>query len=131
MPADVHRLQEQFKRWRAGRRRSQRIPSELWEASTKLCKTYSIHRVSRWLHLNYMALRKRASRRSTPRSCRPKANFVEWSLPSGSLPGISTAEYVVEVPGPEDAAQRIHVRGASISEVAALARALRTAGSGG
>jgi hypothetical protein len=37
----------------------------------------------------------------------------------------------VEVPSAGDVAQRIHVRGASISEVAALARALRAAGSEG
>jgi len=37
----------------------------------------------------------------------------------------------VEVPTTGDAAQRIHVRGASISEVAELARALRANGSAG
>jgi hypothetical protein len=41
----------------------------------------------------------------------------------------SSAEYVVEVAGGEDGAQRIHVRGASVSEVAALARALRPSAS--
>jgi len=40
---------------------------------------------------------------------------------------VSSAEYVVEVPSRGDVAQRIHVRGASVSEVAALARALRAA----
>jgi hypothetical protein len=37
----------------------------------------------------------------------------------------------VEVPLSGDAAQRIHVRGANVSEVAALARALRANGSAG
>jgi hypothetical protein len=37
----------------------------------------------------------------------------------------------VEVASQGDAAQRIHVRGASILEVAALARALRAAGNAG
>ncbi|MFH1438074.1 MAG: hypothetical protein ABIJ56_20365 [Pseudomonadota bacterium] len=47
----------------------------------------------------------------------------------GSLHG-STAEYVVELSGQGDGAQRIHVRGANVSEVAALARALCADGSG-
>jgi hypothetical protein len=37
----------------------------------------------------------------------------------------------VEVPSPGDAAQRVHVRSASVGAVAALARALRAAESAG
>jgi hypothetical protein len=128
VPAEVRREQKQFKRWRAGKRGSRRIPPGLWEAAAKLCETYSVHRVSRWLHLNHTALQKRAGKQPGPRSCRPKPNFVEWSLPAGSLPGVSSVEYVVEVPGRRDVAQCIHVRGASVSEVAALVRALGAEG---
>ena len=78
-----------------------------------------------------MTLKKLLGRRCAPRSVRPEARFVEWRLPAEGLPGSSSAEYVMEVPSPGDAAQRIHVRGASISEVAALARALRAAGNAG
>ena len=85
VPAEVRREQEQFKLWRAGKHGRERIPSSLWGAAAKLCGTYSVHRVSRWLHLNHTALQKRAGRRSSSRSCPPKPSFVEWSLPAGSL----------------------------------------------
>lgn len=130
LPAEVRSEQKRFIRWRAGKRRSERIPLELWTAAAKLCETYSVHRVSRWLHLNHTALQKRVGRCSNPRSFRSKPNFVEWNLPAGSLTGVSSAEYVVEVPSPGDAAPRIHIRGASVAEVAALARALRADGVG-
>jgi hypothetical protein len=131
VPAEVRREQQQFRRWRVGKQGPERIPPALWGAAVKLCATYSVHRVSRWLHLNHTALQKRAGKRSNSSSCRPKPSFVEWSLPEGNPPAVSSAEYVVEVPSPGDAAQRVHVRGASVGEVAALARALRAAESAG
>ena len=130
--ADVQRLRERFGRWRTNKGAGpEPIPPKLWEAAVKLCRTHGVSRVSGWLRLHYTALKKRLGKRSSPSSVRPQPRFVEWQLPAGGLPGSSAAEYVVEVPGPGDAAQRIHVRGASISEVAALARALRAAGSAG
>ena len=126
VPAEVRRMQEQFEHWRAGKQARERIPLRLWEAAAKLCKAHSIHRVSRWLHLNHTALQGRAGGRLGPR--RPKRAFVEWGLPTGIVPVTSSAEYVVEVSGLADGAQRIHVRGASVLEVAALAKALRTDG---
>lgn len=132
VPADIHRLQERFGRWRANKGAGPKpIPPKLWEAAIKLCGTYGVSRVSRWLRLHYTTLNERLGRRCAPRSVRPQPRFVEWRLPAGGLPGSSSAEYVMEIPSPGDAAQRIHVRGASISEVAALARALRAAGNVG
>lgn len=132
VPADVQRLQEQFGHWRANKGAGpEPIPPKLWEAAVKLCRTHGVSRVSGWLRLHYTALKKRLGRRCAPRSARPEARFVEWQLPAEGLPGSSSAEYVVEVPSPGDAAQRIHVRGASVAEVAALARALRAAENAG
>jgi hypothetical protein len=132
VPAEVHRLQERFGRWRTNKGAGpEPIPPKLWEAAVKLCRTHGVSRVSRWLRLHHTTLKKRLGKRSCPSSVRRQPRFVEWRLPAGGLPASSAAEYVVEVPSPGDAAQRIHVRGASIPEVAALARALRAAGSAG
>lgn len=126
VPAEVSGVEERFERWRSGKQGQERIPPRLWEAAAKLCRIYSVHRVSRWLRINHTALQKRALRRSLPGPSRPKAAFVEWRLPAETLPRASSAEYVVEAPGREGGGQRIHVRGASVGEVAALARALRS-----
>lgn len=126
VPADIHRLQERFGRWRAKKGAGRKpIPSKLWEAAVKLSRTHGVSRVSRWLRLHHTTLKKRLGRRCALGSVRPQPRFVEWRLPVGGLPGISAAEYIVEVPSAGDAAQRVHVRGASVSEVVALARALR------
>jgi len=126
MPADVQKLQERFARWRENKEAAaEPIPARLWEAAVKLCRTYRVSQLSRWLRLHHTTLQKRASRRSSPRSSRLRPNFVEWNLPAGNSAGVSSAEYVVEAPVGEDATQRVHVRGASVSEVAALALALR------
>jgi hypothetical protein len=129
MPAEVCRVVEQFDLWRAGKQGRERIPARLWEAAAKLCGAHSLHRVARWLGMNHTAPRDRAGRRSGACPSQPKPAFVEWSLPVGVLPRASSAEYVVEVGG--RGAQRIHVRGASVGEVAALALALKSDGSGG
>ena len=132
VPADVHRLQERFGRWRKNKGAGpEPIPPKLWKAAVKLCRTHGVSRVSRWLRLHHTTLKKRLGKRSRPSAVRPRPRFVEWRLPAGGLPGSSSAEYVVEVPSAGDAAQRIHVRGASVAEVAALARSLRAAGGAG
>lgn len=132
VPADIQQLQKRFGHWRTNKAaRAEPIPSKLWEAAVKLCRTHGVSRVSMWLRLHHAKLKKGLGRRTAPRSVRPQPRFVEWRLPAEGLPGNSSAEYVVEVPSSGDTAQRIHVRGASIEEVAALARALRAAGSAG
>jgi len=131
-PANVHRLEKRLGHWRANKGGGpEPIPPKLWDAAVKLCGRHGVSRVSKWLRLHHTALKKRLGRRSSPSSVRPEPRFVEWRLPAGGLPVNSAAEYVVEVPCAGDAAQRIHVRGASAAEVAALARALRAAGSAG
>jgi len=128
VPAKVRRVGEQFARWRAGKQDQERIPARLWEAAVKLCGTYSVHRVSRWLRINHTSLQKQAGRRVEARPSPAKAAFVELSLPAGIAAGASSAEYVVEVPARGDGTQRICVRGAGVAEVAALALALRGEG---
>lgn len=52
-------LQEEFKKWRAKRKRHSRIPEELWEAAVKLSSDYTTHQISKTLQLNYLALENR------------------------------------------------------------------------
>ncbi len=128
VPADICRVQERFERWRAGKQSRERIPARLWRAAAKLCAIHGVHRVARCLRLNHTALQERARSRVKARRSEPKPAFVEWGLPAGILAGASSAEYVVELASHGDGPQRIHARGASVAEVAALARALRGKG---
>jgi len=97
--------------------------------AAELCETYSINRVARHLGLNHAALKAEVNR--CLRGHHQKQAFVELppgSVPSGIIPENSVAEYVIEPPARKDETPRIHVRGASVSEVAALVRALRDDG---
>lgn len=123
---EVREVQESFERWRSSRQSRERIPPKLWGMATRLCETYSVNRVARLMGLNYTALKVEVGRRRHRRH--PKSAFVEvtpGSVLAENIPGSSTVEYVVEAPDSRDGAPRIHVRGASVLEVAALVRALQ------
>jgi hypothetical protein len=128
--AEVREVKEAFEGWRSGKKQGREpIPPKLWGLAARLCETYSINRIARCLGVNYTALKVEATRRRHQRH--PKSTFVELipgSVQAGILPGSSAVEYVVEAPDSRDGSPRIHVRGASVSEVVSLVRALRDNG---
>lgn len=124
-PAEVRKVQEQFARWRASKQGRERIPQRLWRAAARLCEAHSVNRVARWLRMNHTALQDRTGGRSSPPRSHPAPTFVEWRAPAAMFPGASSTEYVLEVEGAGERTVRIRVRGATVSEVVALARALR------
>jgi hypothetical protein len=134
--AEIREVQAAFERWRSSKRQGRElIPPKLWRMSARLCETYSINRVARRLGLNYTALKTEVDRRLHRLHPKPGRRgdpaFVELtpgSVPAGIIPGSSMVEYVVEAPARRDGTPRIHVRGASVSEVTALVRALRDNG---
>ena len=124
---EIRKVEAAFERWRSSKKQGREpIPPKLWRMSARLCETYSINQVARRLGLNYTALKVEVNRWLHRRH--PKPAFVELtpgSVPAGVIPGSSAAEYIVEAPDSRDGTPRIHVRGASALEVAALVRALR------
>jgi hypothetical protein len=123
-PEDIRKVQERFEGWRAQKRGRERIPESLWSAAAKLCDIHSVHRVTRWLRLNHTALRDR-TRRTSPGDSRRSPAFVEW-VPSAMPPaGAASAEYLLEVERTGERTLRVRVRGATVAEVAALARAIQ------
>ncbi len=62
----------QFKAWRETRKQKSRIPDELWTAAVSLSYRYSIHRISKALHVNHSALRDRVS------ACKPTGTGPDY-----------------------------------------------------
>ena len=131
--AEVREVQDAFERWRSGKKHGREpIPPKLWKIAAMLCETYSVNRVARCLGLNHTTLksevdnRRPARRREASASAKPA--FMECTLPAGTITGTSATEYVVELPDHRHGMPRIHVRGASAMEVAALIWALRSDG---
>jgi hypothetical protein len=131
MPFQVRDTRLRFENWRRTKHPRDPIPERLWMAAVRLCQRHAIFRVAKWLRLNYIDLRNRAraqvraqakiaagpSARS-PRPRQPTApTFVEWTMPAS----LSGAEYVLEVEGTD---VKVRVRGAAVTDVAALAKLL-------
>jgi uncharacterized OsmC-like protein len=120
----VRVVQDAFEHWRSGKKHGREaIPPKLWRMAAALCETYSVNRVARCMGLNHTALKIEVDKRVHQHRHSPA--FVELTsenLPAEIIPGHSSAEYVVEVVDPGK--PRVHVRGASVLEVAALVRAL-------
>ena len=52
-------VEEQFRSWRGGRKRGQKIPRELWQAAVELTEQYSLDEIATTLALNHGRLEKR------------------------------------------------------------------------
>jgi len=53
VPAKILRVQKNFERWRIEKQgKRDPIPLKLWKAAAKLCKSHSIHRVSKALRVD-------------------------------------------------------------------------------
>lgn len=127
--AEVREVRESFQRWRSNKKQGREpIPSKLWRMAAELCETYSINRVARHLGLNHAALKAEVNRRLHRRHKPAFVELASGSIPAGILPESSAVEYIVEAPDHGQGTPRIHVRGASALEVAALVRALRDNG---
>lgn len=65
LPSPLESVWYKFEEWRTSRKSlRESIPDNLWTTAADLCKQYSINQVSRALHLNYMALKKKVSGQS-------------------------------------------------------------------
>lgn len=106
-----------FEEWRKNRQGKNPIPDELWSAAAKLARKDGINRTAAELHLDGGKLKRLMGAKAAPR--KPVAAFVELLAPRA----VSVPECTVELEG-RHGRVRIHLKGASASDLAALSRAL-------
>ncbi len=102
-------VSQRFKQWRESRKHRTPIPESLWEGAVGLCADHSIYRISRLLHLDYNALKRRVCYfhpESLPESVTSSA-FVELDL-KASLP---EAECLVEREDKDGIKMKMHIKG--------------------
>ena len=97
----------QFNTWRKTRKLKSRIPDELWTAAVSLSSRYSIHHISKTLHVNHTALRDRVSACNTNKNQQPHSCFVELPAPQPLL----TPECLVEMENRSGDKMRMHFSG--------------------
>jgi hypothetical protein len=126
--ADIDAVRSRFEQWRRTRQGKAPIPDELWSAAIELARRNGINRTAAPLRLDGGKLKRLmlAAGRSSRRTAPPK--FVELMPPAAVPSGSGVAECTLELEG-HSRKLRIHCKGASAAELAALSRALWGLGS--
>ncbi len=104
--SDLKEVQGKFQKWRKRKKGRSLIPEELWEAAVGLSSNYSIHQISRELHLNYSDLKKRVEG-SSEKADTPPA-FVELQMKDRSP---SSSHCMVEMEKPDGARMKMYFQG--------------------
>jgi hypothetical protein len=125
IPTEIQELSRQIEQWRSTRPRRMPMPEPLWTLAANLANRYSVAQVSRFLRLDYYSLRERVQH-----AARSDAAAVQESTPARAtfieLPPLTTAaasECSIELEHPRGPRMRIHVKGTTLPDLAALTRA--------
>lgn len=111
-------LRERLDAWRKAHRPRMRLPAELWDRAAELATEQGLWKTARALRLDYYALKKRASTRTSERPASPVPQFIEFLSPlSGQI-----AECALEVESPRGALLRIEMKNVAASGLASIIR---------
>lgn len=122
IPPEVQELSCQIEQWRNTRPYRKAMPGPLWTLAANLARQYGLARVARFLRLDYYSLKERLEglERDSAAASETRPAFVELR-PSPADP---VSECTIELEHPKGSRMRIQVKGALMSDLAALSRAL-------
>lgn len=125
-PLVLEEVKQAFSKWRKVKKHSDPIPQPLWDAAVNLSDQYSVHRISKVLHLDYSDLKRRFRLAQSGQSLltRPRPNFVELDAHQTLSPVTS----VIDMVNPDGFMMRMHVQGASSSWLLELGRSFMEKG---
>jgi len=108
-----------FENWRQSRRGKQRIPDELWSVAIEVARRDGVNPTAVALHLDGGKLKRRMGAASSESGKAMPTSFVELLAPRT----VDQHECTIELEG-RKGKLRIHWKGATSADVAALSRAL-------
>ena len=122
--APLENARQRFERWRTTRTPGARIPERLWSTAVKLAHSYGINRVASALEVDYYSLKKRVDEYDAAASHAATLNRDSSAAVFVELPPMQTgtAECVLELEKACGAKMRVHLKGATIPDLAALSR---------
>ena len=101
----LEKAQDQFAAWRKTRKKRGSIPEKLWNVATSLAEAYTVHQISKGLHLNHTVLKDRVeATRMMPSEKPTQPTFIE-------LPPMASGEVSLELENKSGGKMKIHVNG--------------------
>jgi len=121
LPIALSTARRQLDHWRSQQpNKRTRLPKELWQQAVSLAKEHGLNKTARALGLKYYSLKKHFDESDAgtlvPTESTPE--FIEL-LPGTVTPG--GVECMIERVDGSDVTIRMHIKGASVSELTALA----------
>jgi hypothetical protein len=113
---------EQWRRQQSGRRR---LPRELWAQAVALAQVHGLNRTARMLGLKYASLRQRLAVKTGDAGQRPPISYRFVELPPGALT-VGSLPCTIELDGGPGATLRMHVQGATMTDLATFAARWRS-----
>jgi hypothetical protein len=124
VPTPLSIARRRFDQWRDAQQGRKRLPEALWSKAVALAREHGLNKTARTLGLKYDSLRKHLEAAppgaSNPGRARPE--FLEL-LPREMMP--PSIECTIELEDDRGGKMRMHVKGASMADLASLARGLQ------
>lgn len=120
LPA-LRQTSRQFERWRAMRRRGERIPVALWDAAVHAARGHGVSKTSQTLHLDYYALQRRLDAVAAEQPNTVVPQFVELALPAVTT---SSSQCRLELCDRDGGTVRLDLSGWSARELATFVRSI-------
>jgi len=110
----LEKAQSQFAIWRKTQKKRGSIPEKLWNVAISLAETYTVHQISKGLHLNHTAVKDRVEARRVMPSGKPnQPTFIE-------LPPMASCEISLELENKAGGKMKIHLKGHTDINLATL-----------
>jgi hypothetical protein len=114
---NLEQVEQRFGRWRASRKRGERIPQALWSAAMGLAREHGLEQIAQELRVNCDGLKKRLESADGPaRAGGSEARFVELIAPRA----VGICECIVELENARGAKMRIQLKGVEFPDLASL-----------
>ena len=126
IPIALSEARRQLDHWRSQQpTKRTRLPQELWRKAVILAQEHGLNKTARALNVKYDSLRKHLHEAGTAKESfvKPQPDFIEL-LPGTITPG--GVECMIEWVDGHNATVRMHIKGAGLSELTALAGVLRS-----
>ena len=126
LPIALSQARHQLDHWRSQQpTKRTRLPKQFWQQAVALAKEHGLNKTARALNVKYDSLRKHLDQAEAAEesSVKSQPDFIE--LLPGTMPP-DGVECMIEWIKGHNTTVRMHIKGAALSELTALARVFRS-----